>query len=74
VTILWPTKIPLFSSAADENNPIFVDFIPSAYFRRGTDENSYFRRLLVDKNSLFSCNISKMSLAFLLILDSGIFA
>jgi hypothetical protein len=55
----------LFSSAhvADESKPIFIDFTSSAYFRRGADENSYFRRhlayfrrLLADENILFSCS------------------
>jgi hypothetical protein len=51
----------LFSSAADEKEPIFVEFISSAYFRREADENNYFcrhwvyfRRLLADENMLFS--------------------
>jgi hypothetical protein len=26
--LTWPTKIAVFSSAADENKPIFVNFIP----------------------------------------------
>jgi hypothetical protein len=34
------------ASLADENAFIFVDFIPSAYFRRPTDENTYFRWFL----------------------------
>jgi hypothetical protein len=37
------TKIHLFSSGADEKEPIFVEFISSAYFHRLADENSYFR-------------------------------
>jgi hypothetical protein len=41
----WPTKIDVFSSVADENAFIFVDFILSAYFRRATDEYIYFRWL-----------------------------
>jgi hypothetical protein len=60
----WPTKIVLFSSVADENAFIFVDFIPSAYFRRPTDENTYFRRFLgyfrwfvADEITLFSCSV-----------------
>jgi hypothetical protein len=59
-----PTKIILFSSVADENSPIFVEFISSAYFRREADENdyfrrhwAYFRRLLADKNELISCSV-----------------
>jgi hypothetical protein len=62
--LTWPTKIPIFSSVADENKPIFVEFILSAYFRRGADENSYFRwhlayfrRLMADENILFSCSV-----------------
>jgi hypothetical protein len=54
-------KIQLFSSGADEKEPIFIEFISSAYFRRWADENSYFRRqlayfrrLLADENILFS--------------------
>jgi hypothetical protein len=64
-------KIRVFSLAADENKPIFVDFIPSAYFRRGADENSYFhrhlayfRRLLADENSLFSCSDHQVKRAY----------
>jgi hypothetical protein len=59
-----PTKIALFLSAADEKEPIFVEFILSAYFRREADENSYFRRhwayfrlFLADENILFSCSV-----------------
>jgi hypothetical protein len=61
----WPMKIVLFSLVADENAFIFVDFIPSAYFRRSADKNSYFRRLLgyfqrflADEITLFSCSDS----------------
>jgi hypothetical protein len=61
--LVWPTKIPVFSSATDENNHIFVKFISSAYFRREADENAYFRRhlayfrrLMADENVLFSCS------------------
>jgi hypothetical protein len=62
--LLGPTKIALFSSVADEKDPIFVEFISSAYFRREADENgyfrrhwAYFRRLLADENVLFSCSV-----------------
>jgi hypothetical protein len=58
-----PTKIALFSSATDEKEPIFIEFISSAYFRRKANENSYFhrhwayfRQLLADENVLFSCS------------------
>jgi hypothetical protein len=56
-------KSHVFSSVADENAFIFVNFIPSAYFHRPTDEYIYFRRLsgyfqrfLVDEIKLFSCS------------------
>jgi hypothetical protein len=59
----WPTKRYIFSSVADENAFIFIDFILSAYFRRPTDEYIYFRRLfgyflwfLADEIKLFSCS------------------
>jgi hypothetical protein len=38
-------KINAFSSVADENPFIFIDFILSPYFRRPTDEYMYFRQL-----------------------------
>jgi hypothetical protein len=41
--LCWPTKRNVFSSVADENAFIFVNFIPSAYFRRPADEYMYFR-------------------------------
>jgi hypothetical protein len=58
-----PTKINVFSSVADKNPFIFINFIPSAYFHRLTDEYmhfrqllGYFRRFLADKIKLFSCS------------------
>jgi hypothetical protein len=40
----WLTKINVFSSVADENTFIFIDFILSVYFHRPTDEYIYIRR------------------------------
>jgi hypothetical protein len=60
----WPTKIVLFSSVANENAFIFVNFILSAYFRQPTDKNTYFwwflgyfRRFVADEITLFSCSV-----------------
>jgi hypothetical protein len=53
----------VFSSVADENTFIFVEFILSAYFRRPADENiyfrqfsGYFRRFLDDEIKLSYCS------------------
>jgi hypothetical protein len=61
--LAWPTKIIVFSSVANENPFIFVDFIPSAYFHGPTDEYmyfqqflGYFRRFMADEINLFSCS------------------
>jgi hypothetical protein len=68
---IQPTKIALFSSAADEKEPIFIEFISSAYFHPEADKNSYFRwhwayfrRLLADENVMFSCSEPSPSLYF----------
>jgi hypothetical protein len=67
--LCWPTKRNVFSSVADENAFIFIDFIPLAYFYRPTNEyiyfrwfSSYFRRFLADEIKLFFC-VSLVSLA-----------
>jgi hypothetical protein len=61
----WPTNIDVFSSVADENIFIFIDFIPWVYFCRSTDENTYFwrlsgyfRRFIADEITLFSSSVS----------------